>query len=300
MTLLDGKSMYMWFAIAGVTPVLKEPLMYECKKSYRILEAGRRGARAPGAAYSLFAPHPGCRLCTLGLLSGLGVERARREAAAARMLATGESSSDGLSPVPTVHVAPRELDPATLDARLQWWWDPESMAHRRVARLSEVDVDACFGIAGCAAACAAVVVARPPTAVRDDGGAHLLRVGYCDGRRKWLLEPDWVDGIDLRYMAEPPSLTWVTFPVVASLGVRADVFQFDLALHAAFMRAHLSAWALPSVYVEHEVARFCQYHAAGGARRAEVSVVVLSEFYDHDVEDTHVGVVVVDVTSASE
>ena len=79
-------------------------------------------------------------------------------------------------PSPVVHVAPRELDPATLDARFDWWWAPDASTHTRVPRRPEVDVDARFGIVGCAAAYAAVTVARPPTAVRNDGGAHLLRV----------------------------------------------------------------------------------------------------------------------------
>ena len=100
-------------------------------------------------------------------------------------------------------------------------------------------------------------------------------------------------------VAEPPSLMWVTFPAVASLTSAPDVLKLDLALHVAFLRARLSAWELPSAYVEHEVARFHQYHAAGGARREEVTVVVLSEFYDDAIEDTHLGVVLVDVTPSA-
>ena len=127
-----------------------------------------------------------------------------------------------------------------------------------------------------------------------------MRVGFCDGRRKWLSERWSVENVEIRYIAEPPSLVWVTFPAVASLETEADVLHGDLALHVAFMRARLHAWELPAPYVEHEVARFSQYHAAGGgARRAEVTVIVLSEFYDDDIEDTHVGVVAVDVTPSA-
>ena len=223
------------------------------------------------------------------------------------MLASEPVSDAPVPVVPVVRIEARPLDLSFLDIRLTWNWDPATLAYTHVKYQPSVlyDINDRLVIVAVAAAKTAVgSSSRPPPPGRVYGDVHLLRVGYCDGRRRWLTDGIWaVDDVEARYSAQPPGVEWVSFPVVAApeealdVSHSSNVADSDLELHATFLRGRLQSWRLPMAYVDHEVGRFFQYLASGGARRREMIVMVLCEFYDDDIKDTHLGVVAVDASA---